>query len=87
MMRTTEVVYVTKSYGSHIAYTNVGVTRQHTRVNVTASSGDIKVQFCPWDRVHDELEVFCEKFNVGSSISQLRPSADYHSGYDVAPGH
>ncbi|KAF8194652.1 fido domain-containing protein [Pholiota molesta] len=64
LMRTSRVLYAHTGYGPRLSYLNIGTTRQASRVNVTATSPlGIKIQFCPYDEVDEELETFCERFN------------------------
>lgn len=69
LMKSHRVLY-NEAYPTNkrLVYTNIGVTRHTSRVNVTASSNvngkTIAIQFCPYDEVKHEMELFCEKFNV-----------------------
>lgn len=57
-----------------LKFTNIGQTRQQTCINVSATThvADhiIKVQFCPYDSVNAELDLFCTHFNV-SNVSLI----------------
>lgn len=66
LMQTSRMLYVNKPYGFQLAYLNIGVTRQVSRVSVTAASADsnVKIQFCPHDEIDAELATFCPRFNV-----------------------
>lgn len=65
LMKTSRVLDVKddNSDGPRLAYTNIGVTRQHSRVNVVIQNPTMIIQFCPFDQVNKELRVFCERFN------------------------
>ncbi|KAG5650506.1 hypothetical protein H0H81_012006, partial [Sphagnurus paluster] len=63
-MKTCQVMSCSTPKGSTISYTNIGVTRQMSRVNVVIKSKDTNIQFCPWDEVDEELKTFCSRFNV-----------------------
>ncbi|KJA16061.1 hypothetical protein HYPSUDRAFT_193694 [Hypholoma sublateritium FD-334 SS-4] len=67
LMRTSRVLYCNTPAGYQLCYTNAGITRQISQVNVTAAStirGElVRVQFCPWDKVDAELRIFCTRFN------------------------
>ncbi|PPQ86123.1 hypothetical protein CVT25_002758 [Psilocybe cyanescens] len=67
LMKTSRVLYDETHQKGRLSYTNIGITRQTSRVNVTASSmfrGEIvRVQFCPFDEVEAELDLFCRRFN------------------------
>ncbi|RDB22873.1 hypothetical protein Hypma_010278, partial [Hypsizygus marmoreus] len=66
LMRTSRVLSIDAAHGHRLQHLNIGVTRQVSQVNVTATSQDqsIKIQFCPYDKVDAELATFCERFNV-----------------------
>ncbi|KAF8194656.1 hypothetical protein BJ912DRAFT_901192 [Pholiota molesta] len=73
LMRTSRVLYAQTGHGPRLSYLNVGITRQASRANVTATGPQgIKIQFCPYDEVDEELETFCERFNelVGQTDSR-----------------
>lgn len=65
LMSTSRVLYIQTPHG-RLSYLNIGVTRQISRINVTAFSREqnLKIQFCPCDEVDAELKMFCERFNV-----------------------
>ncbi|OSX63196.1 hypothetical protein POSPLADRAFT_1138960, partial [Postia placenta MAD-698-R-SB12] len=65
LMKTSRVLHFkdNNSDGPRLAYTNIGVTRQHSRVNVVVQNPIVMIQFCPFDQVDKELRVFCERFN------------------------
>ncbi|GJJ09967.1 hypothetical protein Clacol_004192 [Clathrus columnatus] len=53
----------TKAAGTQLKYTNIGETRQTTGVNLTGYRLGFKLDFCPHDKVNDELRMFCELYN------------------------
>ena len=65
LMSTSRVLHIQTPHG-RLSYLNIGVTRQISCINVTASSREqnLKIQFCPYDEVDAELRMFCERFNV-----------------------
>jgi len=58
-------------------YLNIGVTRQTSCANVTATLPEqgVKIQFCPYDEVDAELNTFCERFNALLQIVVMDPFA------------
>lgn len=66
LMRHSRVVQMATGHGEFINYTNIGQTRQTTRTNVAATLRiqHVKVQFCPYDEVDAELDVFCDRYNA-----------------------
>lgn len=67
LMQTSQVLCLQTRGGRRLAHLNVGVTRQSSCSNVTASMRNgKKIQFCPYDEVDEELSAFCERFNVSS---------------------
>ena len=69
LMKTCRITFdETNPDHGHLSYKNIGVTRQTCMVNVTVASEQdgriIRVQFCPYDQVDEELEGFCVRFNV-----------------------
>ncbi|KAH8092250.1 fido domain-containing protein [Cristinia sonorae] len=72
LMKSSRVLPGTSSSGAQgstvvVKYTHIGKTRQDLKFNVTAKqSGDQAVghiQYCPYDVVDAELNVFCDRFN------------------------
>lgn len=53
---------------ARLIYVNVGKTRQTTCINLTGYKLGIKLQFCPHDKVDDELKIFCEQYNVSKEL-------------------
>lgn len=64
VMDTCRIRCVQKCGSTRIDYTNSGITRQRSCVNVIIRSGKTTVQFCPHNQVDEELNVFCNRFNV-----------------------
>ncbi|KIM41943.1 hypothetical protein M413DRAFT_141242 [Hebeloma cylindrosporum] len=64
LMQTSRVLYSEVPW-PRLTYLNIGVTRQTSRVNVTATlqQQGVKIQFCPFDQVDVELATFCRRFN------------------------
>ncbi|KAF8727159.1 hypothetical protein AX14_007557 [Amanita brunnescens Koide BX004] len=77
LMSTSRVLYIQTPHGRRLSYLNIGVTRQFSRINVTALSRDqnLKIQFCPYDEVDAELSVFCERFNQLIRQADMDPFA------------
>ncbi|KDR77082.1 hypothetical protein GALMADRAFT_139105 [Galerina marginata CBS 339.88] len=65
LMQTSRVLYSDTGSGFRLSYLNIGVTRQTSCVNVTATLHEqgVKIQFCPSDEVEAELDKFCKRFN------------------------
>ncbi|KAF5370468.1 hypothetical protein D9615_009755 [Tricholomella constricta] len=66
LMRNSRISYTKASHGRNkLTYLNIGMTRQASSVNVTVTqhAQNLKVQFCPYDEVDQELEMFCKRFN------------------------
>ncbi|KAF9554068.1 hypothetical protein CPC08DRAFT_821931 [Agrocybe pediades] len=68
LMKTSRVLYDESNYADkRLRYTNIGVTRQTSRVDVTVETirddKAVRLQFCPWDEVDAELTRFCKRFN------------------------
>jgi hypothetical protein len=70
-MQTSRVLYSNTDSGSRFSYLNIGITRQISRVNVTATLHEhgMKIQFCPFDEVEAELTTFCKRFNVSMEVA------------------
>ncbi|KAG5652535.1 hypothetical protein H0H81_004645, partial [Sphagnurus paluster] len=67
LMKTSRVLHTPGGDGNRFSHIHIGETRQAARINVTAQlaagTRDVKIQFCPYDAVNEELNVFCERFN------------------------
>ncbi|KAH8103947.1 fido domain-containing protein [Cristinia sonorae] len=65
LMKTSQVLYVFSEPDAAYkhSYTNIGVTRSTSRVNVSAGGEGSRIQFCPYNEVDAELLVFCQRFN------------------------
>ncbi|KAF8810803.1 hypothetical protein BYT27DRAFT_7185462 [Phlegmacium glaucopus] len=65
LMQTSRVLYSDTGSGFRLSYLNIGITRQSSSLNVTATLHEqgVKIQFCPSDEVDAELNTFCRRFN------------------------
>ncbi|KAL0581543.1 hypothetical protein V5O48_000472 [Marasmius crinis-equi] len=75
MMASSRLLRASKRGEQRISYTNIGMTRQTTETNVTVATGPVKVQFCPFDSVDEELGRFCGKFNELVNAADMDPFA------------
>ena len=73
-MQTSRVLYSYMGPGLRLSYLNIGITRQASRRNVTATllEQGVKIQFCPSDEVDAELDTFCKRFNVSMEVAYLK---------------
>ncbi|EDR13975.1 uncharacterized protein LACBIDRAFT_321696 [Laccaria bicolor S238N-H82] len=76
-MQTSRVLYIDTVSGSRLSYLNIGITRQVSRCNVTATSREqgVKIQFCPYDEVEADLITFCKRFNELVRQADMDPFA------------
>ncbi|KAF8073638.1 hypothetical protein FPV67DRAFT_757692 [Lyophyllum atratum] len=77
LMQTSRVLYSDTGSGFQLSYLNIGITRQASRLNVTATSREqgVKIQFCPSDEVEAELNMFCKRFNELVQQADMDPFA------------
>ena len=70
LMQTSRVLYNDTGSGFRLSYLNIGITRQASSLNVTATLHEqgVKIQFCPSDEVDRELNTFCQRFNVSVDV-------------------
>lgn len=54
----------------HYTYINAGQTRQTTQTNVIIQTTEkMTIQFCPFERVDEQLALVCTRLNVSSDIA------------------
>ncbi|KAK0224613.1 fido domain-containing protein [Armillaria nabsnona] len=83
LMMSSRVVAYTGVAGPFITYTNIGVTRANTKIDVMVRAPNgTNIQFCPWPEVEEELKIFCNRFNASIKsfilLSQAQSTEPWH---------